>query len=259
MQTILAGSDLGLVTFSATSPEVRFFAHIVLCGMAAGVIGTTAIIYRVYLSFMPPMVLPVIFTKLFFNHDYFQFSQNTLGCSSYMLSPSRYLLTLIMNIFKESIELKAKNKTLLNNETHTLKNRDRKSNLLSKKPESIIDDANKITTAGKNILPSIKDVLDLSKIEAGRMNVFIEEINIYHFLNSIKESIKILIEQNKNTFIFDISNDLTTIQSDSTKLRQILYNIIGNAEKFTSHGQVILKQQTQKKILSSLFLTPVLE
>jgi len=90
------------------------------------------------------------------------------------------------------------------------------------------------------------------------MEVFIEEINIYHFLIEIKESIETLIEQNKNTFIFDISDGLTTLQSDSTKLRQILYNIV---MQLNSHhtDKLLLKQQTQKKILSSLFLTPILE
>jgi len=82
------------------------------------------------------------------------------------------------------------------------------------------------------------------------MEVFIKEINIYHFLNEIKESIETLIEQNKNTFIFDISDGLTTLQSDSTKLRQIIYNIIGNAAKFTSHGQVIVKTiNTEKNLI----------
>jgi len=124
--------------------------------------------------------------------------------------------------------------------------------------ESIIDDANKITTAGKHLLSLINNVLDLSKIEAGRMEVFIEEINIYHFLIEIKENIETLIEQNKNTFIFDISDGLTSLQSDSTKLRQILYNIV---MQLNSHhtDKLLLKQQTQKKILSSLFLTPILE
>ena len=95
------------------------------------------------------------------------------------------------------------------------------------------------------MLSLINNVLDLSKIESGKMEVFIEDINIYHFLDEIKESIENLISKNKNTFVFDLPKEINVIKSDSTKLRQILYNIIGNAAKFTSHGQVLVKITTQ--------------
>jgi len=282
VQAILHGATWGCLPFlliDLTSPEVRFFAYIVLCGMAAGAIGTTAMIYRIYLSFMLPMMLPVIFTKLFFNNDYFQFSQNTLEMLIIFVVSLAVLAHTHYEHIKRSIELRAENKNLLNDVTDALKKEEAankaKSNFLAnmshelrtplntiigysemihddvcaKNLKEVIEDTNKITTAGKHLLSLINDVLDLSKIEAGKMEVSVEEINIYHFLTEIKESLEALIEQNKNTFIFDISNDLTTIQSDSTKLRQILYNIIGNAAKFTSHGQVVVKTTNTEKNL----------
>lgn len=274
VQAIFHGMTWGYLPFlliDLASPDIKFFAFIILCGMAAGAIGTTAMIYRIYLSFMLPMMLPVIFAKLFFSENYFLFSQNTLEMLIIFVISLAVLAHTHYEHIKRSIELRAENKNLLIDVTDALKKEEAaskaKSNFLAnmshelrtplnaiigyselihedvndKNLKEVIADANKINVAGKHLLSLINDVLDLSKVEAGKMEVFVEEINIYHFLTEIRESIETLIEQNKNTLIFDISDDLTTIQSDSTKLRQILYNIIGNAAKFTSHGQVVVK------------------
>ena len=286
VQAVLHGATWGYLPFlliELTSPDIQFFAYIVLCGMAAGAIGTTAMIYRIYLSFMLPMMLPVIFTQLFFNNNYFLFSQNTLEMliifviSLVVLSHTHY------KHIKRSIELMVENKNLLVDVTDALKKEEAankaKSDFLAnmshelrtplnaiigyseiiyddandKNLKEILADANKITASGQHLLLLINDVLDLSKVEAGKMEVFIEEINIYQFLNEVKESIETLIEKNKNNFIFDIPDNFITIRSDSTKLRQILYNIIGNAAKFTSHGQVVVKTtSTENNIIISI-------
>lgn len=71
------GGALPFLLIELTSPEMKFFAYIILCGMAAGATGTTAMIYRIYLSFMLPMMLPVIFTQLFLQNNLELFSRNT--------------------------------------------------------------------------------------------------------------------------------------------------------------------------------------
>lgn len=73
LQAVLHGFSWGMLPFllaELTTPEMKFFAYIVLCGMAAGAIGTTAMIYRIYLSFMLPLMLPVIFTQLFSSRQF---------------------------------------------------------------------------------------------------------------------------------------------------------------------------------------------
>ena len=104
--------------------------------------------------------------------------------------------------------------------------------------KTIPSDAEKITKAGHHLLSLINNVLDLSKIEAGKENVFVEDINLHHLLVEIKGSTETLITKNKNSFEFTIPNDLRIIKTDITKLRQILFNIIGNAAKFTENGRV---------------------
>ena len=81
IQSILHGFSWGFFPFlliEVTAPDMKFFSYVVLCGMAAGAIATTAMIYRIYLSFMLPMMLPVILIQLFFGDAFNLFSITTL-------------------------------------------------------------------------------------------------------------------------------------------------------------------------------------
>jgi signal transduction histidine kinase len=117
--------------------------------------------------------------------------------------------------------------------------------------DSLSEDAEKITRAGKHLLSLINNVLDLSKIEAGKMEVYIEDIDINILLGDIQMTTETLIQKNRNKLIFEVPENLGIIKSDYTKLRQILFNIIGNAAKFTSNGQVIItaNKNTEEKCL----------
>jgi PAS domain S-box-containing protein len=104
-----------------------------------------------------------------------------------------------------------------------------------------VADLRKIRASGRHLLGLINDVLDLSKIEAGKMELFIEEFDIRPTLAAISETVKPLFEQRSNTLTLELSDDLGEMRSDLTKLRQTLLNLLSNANKFTERGTVVLR------------------
>ena len=107
------------------------------------------------------------------------------------------------------------------------------------------DDIEKILGAGKHLLSLINDILDISKIEAGKMTIYNEPIPLDSFLKDITNIAHPLAERNKNRFQADYPEDLGSLFSDLTKLRQILFNLISNACKFTEAGAITLKVTRQ--------------
>lgn len=103
-----------------------------------------------------------------------------------------------------------------------------------------VSDLNKIHNAGKHLLQLINDILDLSKIEAGKMDLFIEEFEIENLINDVKTIICPLVEKNQNQFEIQSNLFYKTMRSDVTKLKQILFNLISNAAKFTRNGLITL-------------------
>ncbi len=101
-------------------------------------------------------------------------------------------------------------------------------------------DLEKIHLAGKNLLNLINEVLDLSKIEAGRMELYIEQFDMTALINEVAATIEPLTKKNENAFVLNIVNDLPAVHLDLTKVRQILFNLISNASKFTQKGTITL-------------------
>ena len=101
-------------------------------------------------------------------------------------------------------------------------------------------DLNKIQAAGCHLLTLINEILDLSKIEAGRMEVNIEEFDMGVLLKEVIATAQPLVEKNNNKLIINNSGEIARAKSDSTKFRQILLNLISNASKFTDHGEINL-------------------
>ncbi len=101
-------------------------------------------------------------------------------------------------------------------------------------------DLQKIRSAGKHLLALINDVLDLSKIEAGKMEVHLEEVDVPSMLDDVVSTISPLIAKNSNRLELDFSGDLGKVQADLTKVRQALFNLLSNASKFTSDGVIKL-------------------
>jgi len=103
------------------------------------------------------------------------------------------------------------------------------------------DDLRRIISAGKHLLTLINDILDLSKIEAGQMEVFYELVEPEGLVREVCGTLGPLIAKNGNRFELELKPGLGTIRADATKLRQILFNLVSNAAKFTEHGSVGLR------------------
>jgi signal transduction histidine kinase len=107
--------------------------------------------------------------------------------------------------------------------------------------EDIIPDLQKIHAAGRHLLGLINDVLDLSKIEAGKMDLFVERIDLEILLTEVIGTVQPLIEKQDNRLKIEHSNVLGEMQTDMTKLRQMLLNLLSNAAKFTEKGLIRLE------------------
>ncbi|MFZ1376792.1 MAG: ATP-binding protein [Geothrix sp.] len=102
-------------------------------------------------------------------------------------------------------------------------------------------DAGKIQSAGQHLLGLIDDILDMSKIEAGRLRLELQEVELHSFLRDLDATIRPLVEKNGNRFTLEILEVPERIHSDPTRLRQILVNLLSNSAKFTKDGQVLVK------------------
>ncbi len=103
---------------------------------------------------------------------------------------------------------------------------------------ALIPDLSKIQAAGKHLLMLINSVLDLSKIEAGKMDLFVETFSIAQLVREVSEVITPLAEKNQNRLKVVVDPLSGAMRTDQTKLRQTLYNLLSNACKFTQKGTV---------------------
>jgi len=106
-------------------------------------------------------------------------------------------------------------------------------------------DLAKIQGAGKHLLSLINDLLDLSKIEAGKIEFNYEELELEPFLQEVICSVEPLVSENNNQLLTQISSELGNIRIDTTKLRQILFNLLSNACKFTENGNIVLEAKRE--------------
>ena len=107
--------------------------------------------------------------------------------------------------------------------------------------KQLTQDLMKIQTAGRHLLSLINDVLDLSKIEAGKMELHTERFDISDTIDEVVATVTPLADANDNIVSAQINGDLGSMVSDRTKVRQILLNVISNACKFTSGGTIGLE------------------
>jgi PAS domain S-box-containing protein len=103
-----------------------------------------------------------------------------------------------------------------------------------------VADLNKITRAGKHLLDLINDVLDISKIEAGRMQLSLETVDVASLTEDVVATVKPLAEKNGNKLEVHVADNLGLIYADLMRVRQCLFNLLSNACKFTKQGTVAL-------------------
>jgi PAS domain S-box-containing protein len=106
--------------------------------------------------------------------------------------------------------------------------------------ETVVKDLQRIQSAGKHLLALINDILDLSKIEAGKMGLHLEAFSVAHMIEEIASTIQPAVAKNTNTLQVEIAENVGEMCADLTKVRQILLNLLGNSCKFTDHGTISL-------------------
>ena len=110
--------------------------------------------------------------------------------------------------------------------------------------DDLLPDLKKITSAGSHLLSLINNILDISKIEAGRMELYLTSFDIENMVDTIKDVVGPLAAANDNGFKVNLQDPLGSMTQDETKIRQCLTNFLSNGFKFTSNGTITLEVDT---------------
>ncbi len=110
-------------------------------------------------------------------------------------------------------------------------------------PASLLGDMTTIKDNARHLLGLINDVLDISKVESGRMEVYAEDFDAGCLLQDVAATMQALMDKNGNTLVLQAPPDLGTMHQDMTKLRQMLLNLLSNAAKFTQNGTITLSAE----------------
>lgn len=109
-----------------------------------------------------------------------------------------------------------------------------------------MSDLDKIKSAGKHLLELINSVLDLSKIEAGKIELEFGRISVQQLVDYATSTVHPLIEPNGNRLVVDVPSDIGEVESDPTRLRQVLLNLLSNAAKFTRQGVITVTARREQ-------------
>lgn len=112
--------------------------------------------------------------------------------------------------------------------------------------KSWTEDLQKIRAASQHLLMLINDILDLSKIEAGKMELYLERFELEPLLEQVKAVIEPLAKKNRNQLNVLLEPNIGSMRADMTKVRQSLFNLLSNACKFTKDGQITVKVYSQE-------------
>lgn len=106
---------------------------------------------------------------------------------------------------------------------------------------ALIPDLQRVQAAGRHLLTLINEVLDLSKIEAGKMELYLETVDLRKVMDDVATTVHPLVERNGNRLEVVHLNEPGSMEADATRLRQVLLNLLANAAKFTEKGVVTLE------------------
>jgi signal transduction histidine kinase/CheY-like chemotaxis protein len=112
--------------------------------------------------------------------------------------------------------------------------------------DSFGEDLGKINASGRHLLALINDILDLSKIEAGKMELFLENFELNALIDEVASTIQPMVEKNSNKLLIECSADLGGMRADQVKVRQALFNLLSNAAKFTHDGSITLNAEREQ-------------
>jgi PAS domain S-box-containing protein len=111
--------------------------------------------------------------------------------------------------------------------------------------DTFIPDLDKIRNAGRHLLALVNGVLDLSKIEAGKMDLYLETFDANSMVKDVAATVRPLIDKNKNRLDVSPGTDVGEMHADLTKVRQVLFNLLSNASKFTKEGDVRIETRRE--------------
>ena len=108
-------------------------------------------------------------------------------------------------------------------------------------PAQLVQDLQRIHVAGKHLLALIDQILDLSKLEAGKMELVLEDVGVLALVDEVAGTVQPLVRKNGNTLQIRCDADVGNMLGDAMRLRQILFNLLSNACKFTENGDIALE------------------
>lgn len=118
-------------------------------------------------------------------------------------------------------------------------------------------DLSAIYNAGQHLLKMINDILDISKVDAGKMELAFEDVNIFDIINSVMSTARGLVKDKPIQLLTAIEDNLPMVYADPTRIRQVLLNLISNAAKFTDQGSITVtaRRQTNPQGKPELYLS----
>jgi signal transduction histidine kinase/HAMP domain-containing protein len=112
-------------------------------------------------------------------------------------------------------------------------------------PDEMLDDLRKMQVSARHLLTLINDILDLAKIQAGKMVLDVGEFEVPPLLTELKSWVEPLVRRNANLLVVQAAPGLGSVRADRTRIRQVLLNLLSNAAKFTSNGTIQLEVERQ--------------